>query len=66
MERKTKRPGRTRQERLHADYRQELFRQALAHGMLRDGEPPKEVWRRLGATPEEIDRRVLELREALG
>ena len=66
MEKKTKKTSRTREERLRSDYNHELARQALAQGLLRDGHPPKEVWRRLGATPDEIDRRVVELREALG
>ena len=63
---KRKRPNRTRSERLRSDYNQELFRQAIADGLLRHGHPVEEVRRRLGATPNEIERRVVELREALG
>ena len=56
----------TREERLSQEYRQALFLQVLAQRMLKDGQSADEVRRRAGATPEEIDRRVLELREALG
>ena len=58
--------GWTRDERLSQKYRQALFLQVLVQRMLKDGQTPDEVRRRAGATPEEIDRRVLELREALG
>jgi hypothetical protein len=51
---------------LRSDYNHALFRQAIAEGLLRHGHPADEVRRRLGATPDEIDRRVVELREALG
>jgi hypothetical protein len=48
MEKKRKRPTRTREQRERWEYHQRLFKQVLAKRLEQDGHSPEEIRRRLG------------------